>query len=145
VVSLGWSEPVDLDLRVITPSGKVVDSKHASTALENDEGDYDPSEPGTGIFEPDGFAHCHSDGRRRENLVFQAAPPAGTYLIYVNLYDACGRDSVHFDVSMQVPAEGEEPDTFEPRQTFNQPGQLQAVHANGGTKLGLFVTSFVAH
>jgi hypothetical protein len=145
VVSLGWSEPVDLDLRIITPSGKIVDSKHASTALENEDGDFDPSEPGTGVFEPDGYAHCRADGRRRESLVFQDAPPAGTYLIYANLYDACGEDTVHFNVSMHTAVPGTEPDTFEARQTFTQPGQLQAVHANGGTKLGLFLTSFVAH
>lgn len=142
VVSLAWDAPVDLDLRVITPSGKIVDSKHPSTAIENEDGDFDPSEPGTGIFDRDALAHCIDGGRRRENLVFQDSPAPGTYLIYVDLYDACGEDGVHFDASMHVAEAGEEPDTFAPRQTFHQAGQLQAVHATGGAKLGMFVTSF---
>jgi hypothetical protein len=142
VVSLGWDAPVDLDLRVITPSGKVVDSKHASTAIEDENGDYDPTADGTGVFDADGYAHCHSDGRRRENLVFQTTPPPGTYLVYANLFDACGEAAVHFNASLHVPAPAGEPDTFVSKQTFIQPGELQAVHANGGTKLGLFLTSF---
>ena len=142
VVSLAWDAPVDLDLRVITPSGKVVDSKHASTAIEDEDGDFDPTQPGTGLFDVDAFAHCLDGGRRRENLVFRDSPPAGTYLIYADLYDACGEQGVHFDASLQVAESGAEPDTFTARQTFHQAGQLQAVHATGGQKLGMFVTSF---
>ena len=40
--------------------------------------------------------------------------------------------------------EGSEADTFAVQQVSHQSGQLQAVHANGGEKLGLFVTSFNA-
>ncbi len=142
VVSLAWDAPVDLDLRVITPSGKVVDSKHASTAPEDEAGDFDPSAPGTGIFDVDAVAHCLDSGKRRESLIFQDTPEPGTYLVYADLYDACGEANVHFDASLHVAEDGEEPDTFAPRRTFQQAGQLQAVHATGGAKLGMFVTSF---
>jgi hypothetical protein len=145
VISLDWDAPVDLDLRVITPSGKVVDSKHPSTADEDADGKLDLGAPGIGIIDHDAFAHCSPSAGRRENLVFQTTPSAGTYLIYVNLYDACGEAGVHFDVSLQVAAPGEEPDTFAVKQTFRQAGELQAIQENGGAKLGMFVTSFVAH
>ncbi|HXK16598.1 MAG TPA: hypothetical protein VNG33_02245, partial [Polyangiaceae bacterium] len=71
--------------------------------------------------------------------------PSGTYLIYANLYDACGQSGVHFDVSLHTAVPGEEPDTFAVKQTFRQAGELQAIQANGGAKLGMFLTSFVAH
>jgi hypothetical protein len=145
VVSLSWGAPVDLDLRVVTPSGKVVDSKHPSTAVEDENGDLDPSLPGTGVITHDSYAHCLAEGTRREDLVFQTSPRSGTYLIYANLYDACGEPGVVFDVSLHTAVPGAEPETFAVQQTFRQAGQLQAVHANGGAKLGMFVTSFNAH
>ena len=144
VVSLSWDAPVDLDLRVITPSGKVVDSKHPTTAIEDEEGNVDPDAPGAGVIAHDSYAHCLDEGRRRENLVFQDSPESGTYLVYANLFDACGEPGVVFDVSFHAAVEGAESDTFAVQQIFHQPGQLQAVHANGGSKLGLFVTSFNA-
>jgi hypothetical protein len=145
VISLDWDSPVDLDLRVITPSGKVVDSKHPSTAVEDDNGDLDLSAPGIGVIDHDAFASCAPDGRRRENLVFQSAPPPGTYLIYANLYDSCGERDVHFNVSLHVAEAGSKPDTFAVKETYRQSGELQALQENGGAKLGMFVTSFVAH
>jgi hypothetical protein len=145
VISLGWDAPVDLDLRVVTPTGKVVDSKHPSSADEDADGNLDLDAPGIGFIDHDGVSHCNPSGGRRENLVFQTTPPAGTYLIYANLYDACGERGVHFDVSLHVAAPGKEPDTFSVEQTYRQAGELQAIHENGGAKLGMFVTSFVAH
>jgi hypothetical protein len=145
VVDLAWDAPVDLDLRVITPSGKVVDSKHPTTADADEDGKVDPTAEGTGRIDHDAFAHCQAVGRRTENLVFQTNPAPGTYLVYANLYDACGQADVHFDVSLHVAAPGDEEGTFTQKQTFHQAGQLEAVHANGGAKLGMFLTSFVAH
>lgn len=145
VVNLAWDAPVDLDLRVITPSGKIVDSKHPTTVEADENGKLDPNVEGAGLIDHDAFAHCQSLGRRSENLVFQTNPQPGTYLIYANLYDACGQADVHFDVSLHVAAPGTEEGTFTQTQTFHQAGQLEAVHANGGAKLGMFLTSFVAH
>lgn len=145
VIALTWDAPVDLDLRVITPSGKVVDSKRPTTADADEDGRLDHRAEGTGLIDHDGLAHCQAVGRRSENLVFQTAPTPGTYLIYANLYDACGQPGVHFDVSLHVAAPADEDGTFTQKQTFHQAGQLEAVHANGGAKLGMFLTSFVAH
>jgi len=143
VVELSWDAPVDLDLRVVTPSGKVVDSKHPTTADEDEAGKVDPTAEGVGVIDRDAGAHCQPLGRRSENLVFQTAPLPGAYLVYANLYDACQQTDVHFDVSLHV-AQPADDDTFTQTQTFHQAGQLQAVHANGGAQLGMFVTSFDA-
>jgi hypothetical protein len=143
VVSLGWSEAVDLDLRVLTPNGKIVDSKHPSTESEDASGHVDPKAEGAGLIGYDSFAHCSDDGRRREDLVFQSSPPSGTYLVYANLYDACGQPGAHFDASLQRAVAGDAPDSFAVEETYHQTGELEAAQANGGAGLGLFVTSFV--
>ena len=143
VVSLSWDAPVDLDLVVISPGGNVTDAKHPSTALPDDKGKVDTSTPGTGVLDRDSNASCVIDSRQRENLVFQDLPPSGTYLVYANLFDACGERGVAFDVSLHNATSGVEPDTLALVQTYRQSGSLQAVHANGGSKLGLFVTQFI--
>ena len=143
VISLDWDSPVDLDLRVITPDGKIVDAKHPSTALADEEGNVDPSAAGTGLIDRDSNAGCGIDGWQRENLVFDTLPPSGSYLVYANLYDGCAEDSVNFDVSYHVQTVGSEPDTFAVVRTFRQAGSLQAVHANGGHGLGMYVANFV--
>jgi uncharacterized protein YfaP (DUF2135 family) len=145
VISLAWDAPVDMDLRVVTPSGKVVDSKHPTTAVEDENGNLEPFAAGAGVIDHDAFANCIPQGQRRENLVFQSAPSPGTYLIYADLFDSCGEPDVHFDVSMHVAAAGTAADTFAVKETYRQAGQLQALHENGGAKLGMFVSSFVAH
>lgn len=142
VVSLGWDSAVDLDLRVITPSGKLVDSKHPTTADEDENGNVDPKADGVGSIDYDSFAACSPDGYRRENLVFQTNPPPGTYLVYANLFDACGEAGVTFDVSVSTSVGGDEPGTLKLAESFRQAAQLSAVHANGGAKIGLFITSF---
>ncbi|HYP88758.1 MAG TPA: hypothetical protein VEQ59_11405 [Polyangiaceae bacterium] len=142
VVSLGWQAAVDLDLRVVTPSGKVVDSKHPTTAEKGANGKLDVSAAGVGVIDYDSFAGCVPDGRRRESLVFQSSPAPGTYLLYANLYDACGQPGASFEASVSRAVPGHEPDTLRLEEVIHQAGELQAVHANGGDALGLFVTSF---
>jgi hypothetical protein len=143
VVSLSWDAAVDLDLRVVTPEGKVVDAKHPSTALADEDGNVDPSVEGTGLIDRDSNANCHIDGLQRESLVFDVLPSSGDYLVYANLYDACGENAVNFDVSYHVASAGSEPDTFTVARTFRQAGALQAAHANGGHALGMYVADFI--
>jgi hypothetical protein len=142
VVSLSWDSAVDLDLRVITPSGKIVDSKHPSTADKDDSGKVDPTADGVGIIDHDSFANCANDGLRRESLIFQDSPPPGTYLVYANLYDACGEDSAAFDVTLNTATLAEDGKTQRLTETYRDAGLLSAINANGGAKLGLFITSF---
>ena len=142
VVSLGWDANVDLDLQVVTPTGKRVDAKHVSTAEATGGGKPDVSEPGTGIIDRDSNADCVIDGANRENLVFAELPPPGVYGLYVDLYEACGKPAVHFTASLTQRVDGPEPDTFQRVETFRQSGQLAAAQADGGGRIGLFVTEF---
>ncbi len=141
VVSLVWDTPVDLDLRVITPEGKVVDPKHPSTAVAVD-GHVDPTAKGTGIFDTDALRGCVDTGHRRENLVWQDAPGPGTYLVYASLFDACGQASVRFTLSLNQRVPSEDGGALHLADTFERTGELLAADANAGTQLGLFVTEF---
>jgi len=141
VLSLVWDTPVDLDLRVITPEGKVVDPKHPSTA-EPIKGQVDPTAEGTGVFDTDVGRNCVVSGHRRENLVWQDAPLPGTYYVYVSLYQACGQAAVRFDLSVNRPGPKGEGGIVKMENTYSQAGELLALDADAGTKLGLFVTEF---
>ncbi len=141
VVSLGWDSAVDLDLRVVTPDGKVVDPKHPTTAVKGKDGKLDITAKGIGQLDYDSYAACRPDGHRRENLIFQSSPPAGTYLVYAGLFDACGKPGVTFDVSIHVASSTS--DGVRPVETFRQSAQLSAVQADGGAKLGTYITAFV--
>lgn len=141
VLSLNWDTPVDLDLRVITPQGKVVDPKHPSTALPIN-GQVDPTAPGTGVFDTDAERNCVHTGYRRENLVWQDAPGPGTYLVYVSLYDACGQSAVRFNLSLNRPGPAGDGGTHPLESTYSQAGEMLAVDADAGAQLGLFVTEF---
>lgn len=143
VVSLAWDAAVDLDLRVVTPEGKIVDSKHPTTALADEDGNVDTSADGLGHIDRDSNADCRFDGLQRESLVFDVLPTSGNYLVYANLYDGCGEETVNFDVTYHVQTPGAEPDTYAVAQTLRQAGSLQAVHANGGRGLGMYATNFI--
>lgn len=143
VVSLGWDTPVDLDLKVVTPSGKIVDSKHPNTARPVD-GKVDLSAPGIGVLDGDSNSDCKLDDRNRENLVFETPPEPGIYQVYADLYEACGKGSVRFELSLVSSLDGAEAGTFEQVTTFQQGGVLTSAQADGGDALGLFVTEFVA-
>jgi hypothetical protein len=142
VLSLNWDTPVDLDLRVVTPQGKVVDPKHPSTALAVD-GKYDPTAPHTGVFDTDAERNCVHTGYTRENLVWQDAPVPGTYLVYVSLFDACGQAAVRFNLSLNRPGPAGDGGIQQLESTYAQAGELLSVDADAGAKLGLFVTEFV--
>lgn len=140
VISLAWNSAVDLDLRVVTPGGKIVDGKHPSSALEDAGGNLDPTAEGTGLISSDSNAGCQIDGQQRENLVYQTRPPAGKYLVYANLYEACEQASVEYTLTVHssVPSD----DHFTQLETLRKSGGLQAIHANAGASLGTFVTQF---
>lgn len=140
VISLGWNSAVDLDLRVVTPDGKIVDAKHPTTALADADGKVDPSVEGTGRIVSDSNASCQIDGQQRENLVYQALPAAGKYLVYANLFEACDQPSVEFTLTVHssIPSD----DHFTQIETLRKSGGLQAVHANAGADLGTFLTQF---
>jgi hypothetical protein len=75
-------------------------------------------------------------------LTWQDTPLPGTYLVYVSLFDACGQPAVRFNLSLNRPGPAEDGGTHQLEATYSQAGELLAVDADAGTKLGLFVTEF---
>lgn len=95
-----------------------------------------------GRLDADSNRDCVPDGRQRESLVWAEAPESGTYAVHANLFDACGRPAVHFQIDSYTRADGDEPGTYTTVETALGAGSLLALHANGGERLGTFVTSF---
>ncbi|HEY3666719.1 MAG TPA: hypothetical protein VGL19_11985 [Polyangiaceae bacterium] len=142
VVSLVWDSAVDLDLRVITPEGKIVDPKHPSTA-QAVNGHLDPTAKATGVFDTDAERDCVDTGHRRESLVWQDPPAPGRYYAYASLYSACVQSSVRFTLSLNQPGPAEDGGARQLVSTFERTGELLAADADAGTRLGLFITEFV--
>jgi len=141
VVSLSWDRGADLDLVVVTPSGKVVSPKDPSTASVDDEGNPVAGES-VGVFDLDSNADCSGDGRRLENLVFQDRPEAGRYLVYANLFDPCDQNSVRFSVALYEKARGDDDGTYAVNRTLDTHGVLSSAQANAGAKLGTYLMQF---
>lgn len=136
VISLKWDSNVDLDLQVIDPDGNVIDAKHPAAKPTGDVVD-----TAAGVLDRDSNAGCLVDGIRHENLVWNASKPKGRYGIYVNLFSACGKPSVHFEVSVFV-AKAVKDAGQKLKPFYSQSGVLMDFQANGGDGRGLFITEF---
>jgi hypothetical protein len=138
VISLQWDVNADLDLQVVEPGGRVVDSQHPSDASTADGGmGGEPSS--VGVIDRDSNAGCSVDGLRTENMVWNGAVPAGTYGIYVNLFDACKQSAVRFRIAVYTD-DGADPPTLIERLVKN--GELLDIAADPRAERGLFVTEY---
>jgi hypothetical protein len=144
VLSLSWDTPVDLDLVVVTPDGRIVDAKHPRTSAPPPPGPSTGGDAGApanvGTFDRDSNGGCAIDGQQRENLVFQARPAPGSYLVYASLFDACGRAPVHFRFSLYEPEATADPKVQRLVESITKKGVLLGIEASGGSRLGTFVT-----
>ena len=69
-----------------------------------------------GRLDCDSLAECLPDGRSSESLTFPEPTHApGTYLVYVNLFDACGRGSARFTLSTTYRREQTDEGAIPPR------------------------------
>lgn len=134
VVSLSWDTPVDLDLVAVAPDGRIIDSKHVRGSLPADAG----AAAGP-VLDRDSNAACSLDHVQKENLVFSDAPAPGSYLVFVNLFDACDQRAVHFRVMTHV-RQAKPDGTFGLELVETKSGTLGAEIANGGSKIGTYVT-----
>ena len=105
VISLRWTAPVDLDLRVLAPlpdgTGTTeIWSKHGSN-LPRDTGFATP-QSGLGNLDFDSNAGCVIDGRDRENVIWQGLPPAGHYTVRVDAFSLCGQMSADWEAQATV-------------------------------------------
>jgi hypothetical protein len=108
VIWLTWDTEVDLDLVVVTPDGKVVQSKTPSTAIAT--GPIEATvvaDPSTGTLTRDSNADCDIDGIHLESLVFPGEPPPGEYQVFARLHQACGQPAVHWRAEVLRRVEGE--------------------------------------
>lgn len=136
VASLTWGNDADLDLHLISPSGKELDPKHISTT-ELDPDTMKPL-PGAGTLDRDSLANCVPDGRRNENVVWAAdaaePPEAGTYTVYVHSFNSCGRPATSFVFDLYMDGQVVESE--------HQAGVLLDIDADNGDGPGLYVTQF---
>jgi hypothetical protein len=141
VVSLRWDTNVDLDLRVLTPEGKLVSWKAPTTALaEGTISKEDLADPTTGELSRDSNGNCDIDGIRLESLIFPGDPPSGEYKLYASLHATCGQPTVHYEASVYRRVAAED-GTFLVEGEDLASGVLSPVHADGGASLGTFITS----
>lgn len=141
VISLTWDAAVDLNLAVDTPDGKRVDARHPTTAFVEGGGTI-PREllddPRVGRLNRDSNAGCAIDGRNAESLVFAEDPPEGAYLLYADLFDACGEAGVRFAITVYRRRTHDD-GTFTLEQTEQRTGFLPALAASGGASPPLYV------
>lgn len=144
VIVVEWDEHVDLDLVVVTPEGKTVDERHPTTLLDPPDGEDGRAilrMANVGRLDGDSLAECLPDGRSSESLTFPEPTHApGTYLIYVNLFDACGHGSARFTVTTyrrEQAGEGE----YRLARGEQTTGVVLAPSANGGAGQALYVTA----
>jgi len=145
VATLQWDEDVDLDLEVVSSDGSTISAKHPAPQCKGNQGV--ACDPNNGAqLDRDSLANCVTDGFRQEDIVAQYVtrdPPMGgskipsgtNFDFYVNLFDACGKQSVDWVLTIYR-GQGE----LVPVDV--QKGRLIALDANGGSGPMPFVTSY---
>lgn len=141
MIELVWDRNVDLDLRVTTPSGKVIGPKRPSTAKPDEDGGVTVDPKKDGVLDRDANGGCVIDAINREEIAWPEYPERGTYRIRVNLFDACGQPNARFTVAAYVAAgEGE---TRELVEKVRRAGLVTELDVDADGQTGLFVTDFL--
>jgi hypothetical protein len=129
IASLHWNTDSDLDLSTVAPDGTTYGRSKRSLLQ------------GSKVavrLDGDGVSSCLADGRRRESLVFNE-PPSGIWRFYVNLFDACGKASASYTLTLHKRVQN--PDgTFALVEDLSIHGQFIRAQANGGAASPLFLT-----
>ena len=133
VISLVWHNHADLDLQVQSPDGKITSAKRPNTGnVPKDHKIPEGGIAGSGTLDRDSNARCAFDGLMQEDVVFTGDPTPGDYLVWVDLYDACGEAATTFELQLHEAGE----------QTFKVAGQQLDINADNGTGPGLFMHTF---
>jgi hypothetical protein len=131
VASLTWGVNADLDIHLVTPSGKELYYKHPNS------GDVDAGvpDPGSGLLDRDSLASCIPDGLRTEDVIWPDGddPDPGKYTVRVDMFSACSQPAASFVFTLSV--DGSE--------VQRKTGRLLAIDADGGGPgSGLYITQF---
>lgn len=133
VVSLSWNVDADVDLQLITSSGRVVNPE---TPLLEPIGEGARPDPMAARIDRDSLESCVPDGLRRENFIIQERLPAGTTLsVHARLEDSCGYPSVAFRLEVHE-RRGEDGD-YRVIETFSTSGVLTPYEE--GDEVGLLL------
>lgn len=102
VVSLFWDTEADLDLHVVDPDGIEIWKRNINSYEAPAPGEpADPSAWKSGaLLDFDSNAECVIDGRRRENVIWKEAPPAGQYVVRVDTFSLCGAAAARWTVEV---------------------------------------------
>lgn len=141
IVSLVWDRPLDLDLRVHTPDGKVLGWKAPTTApsdgTEIPEAVLD--EPTTGRLSRDSNPGCVIDGRNAEAVAWEELPAeTSPYPVYVDMFEACGLRGTNFAVSVYHRRQHDD-GTWSIEEVARRTGAMEDLHASGGAGPGVYV------
>lgn len=145
VVALVWDRDVDLDLIVETPAGKRIGAKTPTSYPAGTSGtvpDEALDDPSVGRLHRDSNAACVLDGRNAEAIVWDEPPTeTGTYLIYADLFDACGEAGASFVAVVHRRVQRDD-GTWTLRETDRVAGAVFDIQASGGTGTPLYVAAF---
>lgn len=102
VVALSWTDNADLDLHVVDASRIEIWARNPNSYQNPRPGaPPDPAQVALGgIFDVDSNAQCVIDGRRRENVSWQSAPPAGHYLVRVDTSSMCAAAIAYWTIEV---------------------------------------------
>jgi hypothetical protein len=141
ILSLSWDTEVDLDLVIVAPNGKLVTSKHPTTALATLTVPREAlDDPSTGTLSRDSNADCAIDGINVESLVFPGEPPPGEYEVWVRLHQHCGHAYVNWKLELLRRVDAAD-GTHPVETTHIASGELLASQVSRGDALGTFVTT----
>lgn len=129
VASLSWNADADLDLTIIAPDGTVYNRSNRVVMEDGRQ---------VAGLDADGVTACLGDGRRRENFVWNERPGEGAWLAYANLFDACGKTAVSFELAIYQRHRNDD-GTFSQVLGPTIRGQFVRAQANGGVGTPLYL------
>lgn len=134
IVALTWDRDVDLDLVIETPDGRRIAHKTPTGGAD------DPEDPSVGRLVRDSNAGCQRDGRNSEAVVWQEDPAEGTYLVYADLFEACGEPGALLSLTVHRRVDHDD-GTWSLEETARTTGAVTDLQASGGAGPPLYITS----
>lgn len=131
VASLTWNADADVDLSVVAPDGTQFNRSKRTLTVNGKVVSH---------LDADGTSACAADGRRMENFAWNDGVPAGSWSVYANLFDACGKAAVTYTLTLYQRIDHGD-GTFALQEVKRVEGDFVRLQANGGVGPAIFVTS----